>query len=423
MKHSILKRYPIGNPHRVWKQDNFVLSTFAAHAENMRDTLENCRDAGFNTVELGWASHEQAEEALRLCEELGLPVIYQDFSLFGGMQGRHLEHKLTKEELKSITDHVKPYKSCIGYYVWDEPYVADQLAEARRQSDMFQSADPARLPFVVAIPSYNDKYRWQNGEFARYLSDYVTVVDPPVLSLDYYPIGLPGYTDEKQTDDSLMWCDLGLMRKLGRERELPVWFYYQAVNLHRYSRFTFPMVRMSMYAAAMYGCKGLQQFTAVGSVIDDTGARGPFFEEQKRIHAEFAKLGNTLMALDSRFVFHGEELLPGCDYMNGLSDGITESTVLAAVPGYRISAGELCDAYGNTYLMIVNRDYEKEQTASLSFRAPMRVYEVSKATGRQEVLAENVTEYALPLGMGDGRLLRVQPAEEEACTLEYRLEK
>ena len=85
MEHRILKRYPLGNPRRLWFQDNFILSTFSARGENMRDTLENCAEAGFNMVELGWAGHEQAQEALRICEELNLPLLYQDFSVFGGM--------------------------------------------------------------------------------------------------------------------------------------------------------------------------------------------------------------------------------------------------------------------------------------------------------------------------------------------------
>jgi len=52
MKHTILTRRPIGNPHRVWRQDNYVLSTFSAVGGNMRDVLENCKEAGFTMVEL-----------------------------------------------------------------------------------------------------------------------------------------------------------------------------------------------------------------------------------------------------------------------------------------------------------------------------------------------------------------------------------
>lgn len=422
MKHTILTRSPLGNPHRVWRQDNFVLSTFSAKGENMRDVLENCADAGFTMLELGWASHEQAEEALRICEELDIDLLFQDFSVFGGMQA----HKLDRgpwNDAKAVVDHVAPYKSCVGYYIWDEPYVEDQLIEARRVVDLFQKEDPARCPFTVAIPSYNDKYTWENGEFAGYLYRYVNIIDPPMLSLDYYPIGLRHYTDEKQLDDSLMWCDLGLMRQLCKRHNMPLWFYYQAVNLYKYAHFEFPMVRMMMYAAVLYGAKALQQFTCVGSVIDEKGQKSIFFDETKAIHAEFRKLGNTLMALDSRYVFHSDDLLPTSPYMTGLADDITDSEVICGPLQDRVSVGELEDKYGNTYLVILNRDFTVDKTVELAMKKTSRIYEVSRETGRQSVLEDAADKLTVTLAPGDAVLVRVQDAAEEACTVEYRLEK
>ncbi|MBQ8402206.1 MAG: hypothetical protein IJX14_09790 [Clostridia bacterium] len=422
MTHKIYTRSPLGNPHRVWRQDNFVLSTFSAKGENMRDVLENCTDAGFTMLELGWASHSQAEEALRICEELDIDLLFQDFSVFGGMQA----HKLDRgpwDNAKAVADHVRPYKSCVGYYIWDEPYMEEQLVEARRVVDLFQKEDPARCPFTVAIPSYNDKFTWKNGEFAGYLYRYVNIIDPPMLSLDYYPIGLPGYTDEKQLDDSLMWCDLGVMRQLCKRYNMPLWFYYQAVNLHKYAHFEFPMVRMMMYAAVLYGAKALQQFTCVGSVIDEKGQKSIFFDETRAIHAELKKLGNTLMALDSRYVFHSEDLLPSSPYMTGLSDDITDSQVLSGPLQDRVSVGELEDKYGNTYLVILNRDFTVEKAVELALQKEYRIYEVSRETGRQSVICDSTDRFTITLAPGDAVLVRVQDAAEEAFTAEYRLEK
>lgn len=423
MEHRILTRSPLGNPHRVWQQDNFILSTFAARGENMRDALENCAAAGFNLLELGWASHEQAEEALRICEELGVSLLYQDFSLYGGMQQYHMERSSENAEIRAVTDHVKPYKRTAGYYVWDEPYMDDQLYEARRLVDLFQRQDPDRLPFTVAIPSYNDKFTWENGTFAEYLERYCTIIDPPVLSLDYYPIGLLWYTDEKQLDDSYMWLDLECMRRLGRAYNLPLWFYYQGQNLRNYKIFKFPMVRMMMYAAAMYGVKGLQQFTAVGSVIDENGNKNVFFEEQKRIHAEFTKLGNTLMALENRTVLHSADLLPDCPHMAAMADRMENSLLLCGELPVRTSAGELEDAYGNRYLLLLNRDYDRARDITVSLREPGRIYEVSRVTGRQQVICERTDCISVSLAAGDAVLYRVQNADEEAYTVEYRLEK
>jgi len=424
MEHRILSRYSLGNPHRIWRQDNFILSTFSAKGENMRGILETCADAGFNLVEIGWASHEQAEEALRLCEGLELNLVYQDFSLYGGMQLRHMDREpLTQADVKAVCDHVKPYKRTAGYYVWDEPYVEDQLYEARRQVDMFQHEDPDRLPFTVAIPSYNDKYTWENGEFAAYLERYCSIIDPPMLSLDYYPIGLRWYTDEKQLDDSFMWLDIGLMRKLGRKYNMPIWFYYHGMNYTNFRRFTFPMVRMNMYAAALYGAKGLQQFTCVGSTVTSDGKPDIFFEEQKAIHREFRMLGSTLMALENINVIHSDDLLPGCEHMVGLADAMADSKLLCGTLPARVSVGEFADAYGNQYLMVLNRDYEADAAVTLDLQADSRIYEVSRVTGRQNVIWDSTKQIHVTLAKGDAILYRVQPAEEEAFTVEYRLEK
>lgn len=422
MEHRILNRYPLGNPRRVWRQDNFILSTFRAHTEALREGLENCVECGFNLLEMGWASHETAEEALRLCEELQVDILFQDFSRFGGMQEWHHNHG-PWNGAKAVADHIRPYRRCYGYYIWDEPYKEGQLANARRLVDLFQKEDPSRLPFTVAIPSYNDIYTWENGQFADYLERYVTVIDPPVLSLDYYPIGLPGYTDEHQLDDSLVWCDLGLMRLLGRKYQMPLWFYYLGNNLHNYSHFDFPMVREQMYAAALYGCKALQHFTVVDTVITDDGKRGRFFEQQQQIHREFKKLGNTLMALENRFVFHSDDLLPNAPFFAGLADNIAESAVFSAPLPTRVSAGELCDAYGNVYVMILNRDFTVPKTVSLPLKKTLRLYEVSRETGRQHLLCDATDRIDLTLAEGDAILLRVQDAKEDPFTVEYRLEK
>lgn len=423
MEHKIFTRRPLGNPHRHWRQDNYILSTFSARGSNMRKVIQNCTAAGFTMLELGWATHEQAFEAVRLCEEYGIDLLFQDFTLHGGMQEWvSVDGKL--ESMVPLANLLAPWKRTIGLYVWDEPFHADQLQEARRQLDLYEQAAHDKLPFTVAIPSYNTEFTWQNGLFTKYLYDYVKTIDPPVLSLDYYPFGLPGYNDEDQLDQSLLWCDLGLQRKIAREYHMPLWFYYQAVNLHKYHRFTFPMVRSQMYAGAMYGAKALQEFTAVDAVITKDGDRGPIFEETKQIHAEFRALGNTLMALDSIGVFHSAELLAGSPYLTGLADELTGHDLLPETLPRRTSVGELADAYGHRYFLFLNRDIDEPLAAELALKKPVRLYQVSRETGEQVFLGDNLTTLPLHLSAGDGVLYRMEEVTaEDPYTLEYRIEK
>lgn len=424
MEHRILARYPLGNPRRVWRQNNFVLSTFQGKGTNMRNAIENCVEAGLNMLELGWASPEQAQEALRLCEELDIDLIFQDFSIYGGMQERNVDRHISPETARQVVDMIRPWKCVVGYYVWDEPYHDEDLAEARYQIDLLLALDPEKAGFTCAIPSYNGLYKWENGEFPAYLRRYADKIEPPVLSLDYYPIGNGKfYSVEDQLDKSLFWCDLEMMRKVCREKNLPLWFYYQAFDRFSTEHYIFPMTRMMMNAAVLYGAKGLQNFTAPSSITYSTGDKGKYFNEIKEINAEFKKLGNTLMALDSKYVFHSKDLLPGCTYEEGLCDDISESSVLGCELPTRVSVGELVDAYGNTYLFILNRDYYKDAEFSLALKEKSRLYLVSKQDGRQYVAEEETDKINVKLIPGEAVLYRVQKASDEAFTVEYRIEK
>ena len=179
-----------------------------------------------------------------------------------------------------------------------------------------------------------------------------------------------------------------------------------------------------MYAGALYGAKGLQHYQACDrddiSVVNPKGERGRFFEDQKAIHKEFAALGNTLMALDSKLVYHSSDLLPGDKLMAEWCDSIKDSTIFTDLPK-RTSVGEFADAYGNKYIMVLNRDYEKALKCEIAMNGEYRLYEVSNVDGKQYVYADKTDKLALDLIPGGAILLRVQDASDEAFTSEYKL--
>lgn len=420
MQHRILLRYPIGNPRRKWKQDNFILSTFSVRAKDMEKSVRNCKEVGFNTVELGWAESWQCADAVKYCEEYGLDLIYQNLDRFGGMQGYR---RYKQNELASTMDELKDKKCIIGYYIWDEPFYDDQLEETRSLVDECEQNAPDKLAFAVAIPSYNTDFTWQNGLFAEYLEKYVTVIDPPILSLDYYPVGTPEHNDNDQFDKSPMWCDLGLMKKLGEKYDMPIWFYYQGLNHHNLDFFIFPMVRSMMYAGVLYGVKGLQQFSTCGSIITEEGDKDIFFEEQKAIHAEFENLGNTLMALESKRVIHDESVKPNCTSFDDLYHSVEDSAYIVGELPYRVSVAEYEDCYGNGYMMILNRDYMVDKTVKLDLNGNYRLYEVSRNDGLQHIKANSTTKLEVSLAPGDAVLYRLQNPLEESFTIEYTLSK
>ncbi|MBQ6876650.1 MAG: hypothetical protein IJN46_10530 [Lachnospiraceae bacterium] len=447
MKHVVLNRYPIGNKRFIWKQKNFTLSTFAGVPQGDNGEgepkefcdkyVKHLKEAGFTMMELGWVNHENAWLAVDACEKYELDLLFQDMSIMGGMNKHHLDNKVPYEVAENLVNALKDKKHTIGFYVWDEPCTEEQLKEARRQMDMLEKAAPEKLLFTVTIPSYNNEdekrgFLWENGQYAPYTERFVRAMDPPVHSFDYYPVGNyfnawldHKFTRENQLDDTYMWLDMAQHRKLARENNLPFWFYYQSCPLYQCTDyFIFPMVRCFMYGAILYGAKGLQGYsvgTKNNMFCKPNGDKDVFFEDQKKIHGEIAALGNTLMALESKMIYHSAELLPGCEYIKPLIEKIEDSEIFKGELPHRTSVGELEDAYGNRYVVILNRDYEKPLSATLEMKDAFRVYEVSKEDGKQYVLHENTTELPINLEPGDAVVLRVQKASEEAFTIEYKL--
>ena len=126
------------------------------------------------------------------------------------------------------------------------------------------------------------------------------------------------------------------------------------------------------------------------------------------------------MALESTAVYHSADLLPGDKFMAEWCDTIADSTLFTELPK-RTSVGEFKDAYGNKYIMVLNRDYEKALNAEIAMNGDYRLYEVSKVDGKQSVIADSTATLKLDLKPGDAILLRVQDAKDEAFTCEYAL--
>lgn len=448
MKNIVYTRRPLGNKRFNWRQKDFTLSTFNCVGADMDLAVKNCKEAGFNLLELGWATHDQVWEAVEMCEKHGIDLIFQDLSLFGGMMDRHDDRPVNDDDIRKTVLSLKDKKHTVGFYVWDEPYCDYLFKEARRQSDIMQECDPEALLFTVFPPSYNPGPTWDNGQYYDAFEEFVKSVDPPVLSMDFYPIGdycelYPGlvYTKEKELDDSPFWLDLTVARNLARKYDLPFWFYYQCCHVYHTEKLDFSMVRAMMYAAALYGAKGLQNYTVTGTcrygqgsstyptketVLIATGEKGDFFDEMKEIHAEFKNLGNTLMALTNRAVYHSDDLEVFGKYgeiYKNYRDDIAESNLLAGDLPQRTSVGELYDDYGNEYLFILNRDFYKEKAVQIRLKEEYRIYQVCRNDGKQYLYNESTDTISAELACGDAILLRLQKVTEEPCTVAYQLEE
>ena len=427
MDTKIIYREPIGNPDRKYRQDRFIISTFRALTKDLRRGLELCKELDFDMVEFGWVSPTESYECVTACDEVGIDGIIQNWDVFGGFQTTEGIDEVDVEKVKEYIKYIKQYKHIVGYYVWDEPYVDEKIDAAAKQVKIFEELDPDRMPFTVAIPSYNDKWTWENGLFEEYLYKYTERINPIVLTLDYYPFGYRKPERPKQLDDSNLFLDLALMRKICLEKKIPMWFYFQTqddVMTFDYDKFPPEKVRVQIYLALLYGTVGLQNYNVYNGAITEEAERGPLFFFTKDINQRCHQLGKTLMALTSVGVFHSPEVLEGKEQFEQFRQPISESEVLAdeELPK-RCSVGEFVDVEGNRYIMVQNRDYNEIQIFALKLKKKFRIYEVSQENGKQFVKNDGTETLNVKLQPGDAVLLRCQDANEEKFLIDYVLKK
>jgi hypothetical protein len=109
--------------------------------------------------------------------------------------------------------------------------------------------------------------------------------------------------------------------------------------------------------------------------------------------------------------------------MEGLRTPLAESELVEGGLVPRSSISEHTDAYGNRYLMVLNRDYEETAILSLKLKGLSHVYEISRESGEESLIEERIKALPVFLAPGDLRLYRIQDANEDPFTVEYYLEK
>ena len=440
MEHKLLARRPVGNPRRRWRQDNFTLHTSgpalidtklrgksALTLRKTRRAVKTTLDAGFNLMGTLWADFESAMHVVRAAEQYGGNVMLQDLCRLGGTGNANYYTFYEKSDFEGLLQETKKWSCIKGYFIWDEPILEEQFAEARKAIDYLEREYPDMLPFTVANPDYHPLLEGKQDVFAAYIKRYAEVIDPVQMDFDYYPIGKPEYTPAVQVDNSTMWSNLEIIRREAKRRETPLWFAYQG---HHYPwhqvEYTYKheMTRTMAHAGVLYGAKAIEYYVEFDGFIDPaTGGKGVHFEEQKQLNGELSALGNTLMALSCDRVLHDDTLLADNAEARGYCTPFSESELLTGKLPTRISVSEHTDAYGNRYLMVLNRDWDAAQHIQLDLKAPSHVYEVSRKDGEQYLRYENTDYIWLNIAPGDLQLYRIQPAAEAPFTVEYYLDK
>ena len=426
-------RKPLGNPRRKWRQDHFVLSTFNGLTDDLEKGLKNAKELGFTMIETGWGRTAETDRACLICRDIGLGILTQDVTMMGSFQRPPQFQKrgfLDEGRLSEYEKRIAGNPSVRGFYLWDEPVSADELADARRQLDLFEERFPGLLGFTVAYPHYGGKIAACGMDFVSYIHRFVKELSPAVFSIDLYPFDSEDWHTRRETsgyqlDEHLFYRDLGLLRKLALEQGAPLWYYFQAQDgpaKYRYGDFSAEKLRMTMNLGLLHGTAGLQSYNIFDSALLRSGEKGPLFDATMELNRRALAYGEVMMALRSLSVCHSDGVLKNDSYYQTvIRDRLDDSPVFAGTVPEHFSVGEFCDCEGNRYAFIMNRDYERMVCGRLELRGEYRIYEVSGIDGSQQVICGNTRELRLGLAAGDAVFYRLQRSEETPFLIEYEL--
>jgi len=358
-------------------------------------------DANFTLVigGFGGTGVEKVSQQLALCEKYGLRLVAPS-------------HGIAPEDLPDGP-------ALWGYSLRDEPSAAD-FPDLRQKADAIRKVRPGKLCYINLFPNYANEKQLGTPAYDEHVRLFVETLEPSVLSMDHYPIFLPG------RDGREGYCEnLAVMRKYALERNIPFWNFFNIMPYGPHTDPTEGQLRWQIFTSLAYGAKGLlyfcyytpvsDEFPKGGAIIARDGRRTRHYYEAQRINAELKNLGPTLMQLASTGVYRVSE-----------EAGDKPETVLQGTPIVNITRadhdpphdyliGVFRHADGRRAVLLNNYRFAYTAWPTVTFDVPAdQVIEVDKRTGEMAPVIDDSPEMEglqISLGAGDGRLF-VLPAKQ-----------
>ncbi len=302
--------------------------------------------------------------------------------------------------------------ACWGYFVADEPGPGAYPA-LRKTVDDLRKARPGKLAYINMLPNYAPASALGTDNYDDFISTYLHAVKPDVLSMDHYPVFVPG------SDGRQGYCqNLDVMRRMSLTAGIPFWNFFNTMPYGPHSDPTEAQLRWQIYTSLACGAKGVMyfcywtpagpEFPKGGAIIRRDGTRTRHYDEAKRINGAVKNLGPTLMKLTSTAVWHvrpGDKPIPDKD---APIKSITEGD-------YIIGAFKHED--GRRAVLLVNYEFAYSAWPTVEFAVDAAgVMEVSPKTGKEIPVKDDSPDMKglqISLDAGEGRLFLLPAAVEK----------
>lgn len=352
-------------------------------------------DAGFNIVMPpceGAATVERNRKILDLAGRTGLKAIISDsrmpLSLINNPNG--------KKALADIVNDYRKSTSLMGYFLTDEPG-ANSFSDLAEVVAELHRLDPDRMVFINLLPNYATTDLTANPSqlnsltYAQYLSRYMEVVKPDVLSWDHYHFLTSG--DRPGFFGNLA---AGQLAAHSTQPPTPFWQIVLSVQHGPYRALTENELRFEAMQTLVYGGRGLAYFTYwqpddpsfhwSNAIRNRDGSPGPLYAPVKAVNAEVKTLGSYLFDAEVVETFQAGLVTP---------DGApaSDESLVKVKGGGNLTIGAFRGAKGYFYVLVTNRDYKAGANGQLALSTAKRAVEkLDMKTGKWSAWGSKPTD-------------------------------
>ncbi|MBN2513495.1 MAG: beta-galactosidase [Sedimentisphaerales bacterium] len=373
-------------------QDRFAIGLWVDPPadEKMDQRYQELAEANFTLVIGGFGANNKQtiQKQIQLCEKYDLRLLI----------------KTTDAKPEDLLNS----PVCWGINLHDEPSARD-FGRLRTAVDKLRQTSPGKLTYINLFPNYAGNAQLGTDNYDQHVSRFVNEVEPDVLSMDHYPIMVPGADGRKG------YCDnLEVMRTYSLQKKIPFWNFFNTMPYGPHYDPTEAQLRWQIYTSLAYGAKGVLyfcyytpaggEFPKGGAIITRDDRKTRHYYEAQRINRAIRNLGPTLMKLTSTRVYRIEPKDKPAAILKG-------SPIRQLTAGDYL-VGEFVHEDGRKAVLLNNYDFAYSSWPTVTFEAPVEsVLEIDPETSEARPVIDDspaMEGLQISLDSGAGRLFIIQ---------------
>lgn len=380
-----------------------IVAFYELHNENdiSKERFQKLAEGGFTLALSRFGRDSTLNKALNAIQGTGVKLVLANGNL-----------TRSPESAKSFVNKYKDNAHIALWYIRDEPHLDTLYALKPLVDEINTVKDSQKMNYVNLNPLYAGTETW-GPSYSAYLNAAVTELSLPFISYDHYPVhdtlDRPTNTWKTVFKEDFYSNFEEVRKACNKNDSIPFWAFCMS-SAHQKpggdTRYTTPslgLLKLEAHAALAYGAQGLQYFR-IAAVdrdslkftnvpIDSAGNTNFVWNRIVTVNQKIQKHASIFLGNKVKHIWHF-----GPDKMNKLPD-IGYIPVLpspfTSIEG-NLDEGVLVSHFTNgnrNFMMIVNKNYQKEQTVNVKRESKVRM-----VNGDGIFIRDNHADFRVPAG-------------------------